>query len=106
MTRATSTSPVAVASGTRGAKGKAGEDGAAAADGARGSTVRRSAKGAGSARGDKCAPRYSDADLEPIRATLAAFRAGDFRPRPRHGDLGDTGHPDRPMLAEIGALAS
>src|SRR5258706_7195252 len=104
MTRAAATSPVAVANGARGANGKAGEDGAAA-DGARGSTVGRSAKGAGGARGDKCAPRYSDADLEPIRATLAAFRAGDFRPRPRHGDLGDTGHADRLMLAEIGSLA-
>src|SRR5260221_7952650 len=105
MTRAAATSPVAVANGTHGANGKAGEDGAAAADGARGSTVRRSAKGAGSARGDKCAPRYSDADFEQIRAALAAFRAGDVRPRPRHGDLGDTGHADRPMLAEIGSLA-
>jgi len=104
MTRAAATSPVAVANGARGANGKAGEDGAAA-DGARGSTVGRSAKGAGGARGDKCAPRYSDADLEPIRAALAAFRAGDFRPRPRHGDRGDTGHADRLMLAEIGSLA-
>ena len=105
MTRATSTSPVAVANGTRGAKGKAGEDGAAAANSARGSTVRQNAKGAGGARGDKRTARYSDADLEPIRATLAAFRAGDFRPRPRHGDRGDTGHADGLMLAEIGLLA-
>ena len=105
MTRATSTSPVAVANGTRGAKGKAGEDGAAAANSARGSTVRQNAKGAGGARGDKRTARYSDADLEPIRATLAAFQAGDFRPRPRHGDRGDTGHADGLMLAEIGLLA-
>src|SRR5258706_99032 len=104
MTRAAATSPVAVANGARGANGKAGEDGAAA-DGARGSTVGRSAEGAGGARGAKCAPRYSDADLEPIRAALAAFRAGDFRPRPRHGDRGDTGHADRLMLAEIGSMA-
>src|SRR5258707_6732942 len=104
MTRAAATSPVAVANGQGGGNGKAGEDGAAD-DGARGSTVGRSAKGAGGARGDKCAPRYSDADLEPIRAALAAFRAGDFRPRPRHGDRGDTGHADRLMLAEIGSLA-
>jgi signal transduction histidine kinase/HAMP domain-containing protein/CheY-like chemotaxis protein len=105
MTRATSASRVALANGTRAAKGKAGEDGAAAANGARGSTVRRNAKGAGGARGDGRTARYSDADLEPIRATLAAFRAGDFRPRPRHGDRGDAGYADRPMLAEIGLLA-
>ena len=105
MTRATATSRVAVANRTRGANGKAGEDGAAAADGARGSTVRRSAKGVGGARGDRWAPRYSDADLEPIRAALAAFRAGDFRPRPRYGDRGDTGHADGLILAEIGLLA-
>jgi HAMP domain-containing protein len=105
MTQATATSPVTVANRTRGAKGKAGEDGAAAANGARGSTVRRSAKGAGGARGDERTARYSDADLEPIRATLAAFRAGDFRPRPRHSDRGDTGHADGLILAEIGLLA-
>src|SRR5436190_170450 len=105
MTRATSTSRVTVANRTRGAKGKAGADGAAAAKSARGSTVRRSAKGAGGARGDERTARYSDADLEPIRATLAAFRAGDFRPRPRHGDGGDAGHADGLMLAEIGLLA-
>src|SRR5260221_272974 len=105
MTRATSTSPVAVANGTRGAKGKAAEDAAAAATSARGSTVRQNATGAGGARGDARTARYSDADLEPIRAALAAFRAGDFRPRPRHGDRGDTGHADGLMLAEIGLLA-
>src|SRR5256714_956035 len=105
MTRATSTSRVTVANRTRGAKGKAGADGAAAANSARGSTVRRSAKGAGGARGDERTARYSDADLEPVRATLAAFRAGDFRPRPRHGDGGDAGHADGLMLAEIGLLA-
>jgi HAMP domain-containing protein len=105
MTRATSTSPAAVANGTSGANGKAGEDGAAAADGAPGTTVRRSEKEAGGAREERCAPRYSDADLEPIRDTLAAFLAGDFRPRPRHGDRGDTGQADSLMLAEIGSLA-
>ena len=105
MTRARATSPVTVASRTRGAKRKAGEDGAAAANGGRSSTVRRSAKGAGGARGDERTPRYSDADLEPIRATLAAFRAGDFRPRPGHGDRGHTGRADKLMLAEIGLLA-
>src|SRR5258707_10694215 len=105
MTRATATSPVTVSNRTRGAKGKAGENGAAAANGGRASTVRRSAKGAGGARGDGRTARYSDADLEPVRATLAAFRAGDFRPRPRHGDRGDTGHADKLMLAEIGLLA-
>src|SRR5258708_6533159 len=105
MTRATSTAPVAVANGTRGATGKAGEDGAAAANSARGSTVRQNAKGAGGARGDEWTARYSDADLEPIRATLAAFRAGDFRPRPRHGDRGEPGQADGRMLAEIGLLA-
>jgi signal transduction histidine kinase/HAMP domain-containing protein/CheY-like chemotaxis protein len=105
MTRATSTSRVTVSNKTRGPKGKAGEDGAAAANSARGSTVRRNAKEAGGARRDERTAQYSDADLEPIRATLAAFRAGDFRPRPRHGDRGDTGDADGLMLAEIGLLA-
>ena len=105
MTRARATSPVTVASRTRGVKRKAGEDGAAAANGGRSSTVRRSAKGTGGARGDERTPRYSDADLEPIRATLAAFRAGDFRPRPGHSDRGNTGRADKLMLAEIGLLA-
>src|SRR5260370_38309471 len=105
MTRATATSRVTVANRTRGGKGKAGRDGAAAANRRGGSTVRQNAKGAGGAGGDERTARYSDGDLEPIRATLAAFRAGDFRPRPRHGDRGDTGHADGLMLAEIGLLA-
>src|SRR5689334_1714211 len=46
------------------------------------------------------AGRYTDADLEPIRATLAAFARGDLHPRtgrPEDRQKGD-------MLAEIGQL--
>jgi hypothetical protein len=46
--------------------------------------------------------RYSEADLEPIRARLAAFARGDFRPR---GEPADDGHPADPALAEIIELA-
>jgi signal transduction histidine kinase/HAMP domain-containing protein/CheY-like chemotaxis protein len=45
--------------------------------------------------------RYTDADLEPIRAALAAFARGDLRLRA--GRAGD--QENRPMLAEIGQLA-
>jgi signal transduction histidine kinase/HAMP domain-containing protein/ActR/RegA family two-component response regulator len=48
------------------------------------------------------APRYSEADLEPIRARLAAFARGDFRPR---AEPADDGHPAGPLLAEINDLA-
>jgi signal transduction histidine kinase/CheY-like chemotaxis protein/HAMP domain-containing protein len=48
------------------------------------------------------ARRYSEADLEPIRARLAAFASGDFRPR---ADPADDGHPADPALAEIIDLA-
>jgi signal transduction histidine kinase/HAMP domain-containing protein/CheY-like chemotaxis protein len=48
------------------------------------------------------APRYSEADLEPVRARLAAFARGDFRPR---GESADDGHPADPALAEIIELA-
>ncbi len=45
--------------------------------------------------------RYTDADLEPIRAALAAFARGDLRPRAgRAGDPRNNG-----ILAEIGQLA-
>jgi signal transduction histidine kinase/HAMP domain-containing protein/ActR/RegA family two-component response regulator len=44
---------------------------------------------------------YTEADLEPIRAALAAFARGDLRPRAsRAGDLQKSG-----TLAEIGQLA-
>ena len=39
----------------------------------------------GSGRGPD-APRYSEADLEPIRARLAALARGDFRPRTEPAD--------------------
>jgi signal transduction histidine kinase/HAMP domain-containing protein/ActR/RegA family two-component response regulator len=47
--------------------------------------------------------RYSEADLEPIRARLAAFARGDFRPRTGPDDR----HPAAagPVLAEISELA-
>jgi HAMP domain-containing protein len=57
------------------------------------------------ARDDPGTLRYSNADLEPIRAMLAAFRAGDFRPRLGHGDGGETGHADKPMVEAICSLA-
>ncbi len=46
--------------------------------------------------------RYTEADLEPIRARLAAFARGDFRPRGGPDDQ----HPAAagPVLAEIGQL--
>src|SRR6266567_1708769 len=47
------------------------------------------------------AGRYTDADLEPIRAALAAFARGDLRPRA--SGAGD--RQDGAMLAEIGQLA-
>src|SRR5712691_5095892 len=45
--------------------------------------------------------RYADADLEPIRAALAAFARGDLRPRARRAGDRQNGA----MLAEIGQLA-
>src|ERR1700729_3116704 len=56
-------------------------------------------RGGASANG---APRYSEADLEPIRARLAAFARGDFRP---HAEPADDGHAPDPALAEIIDLA-
>jgi signal transduction histidine kinase/HAMP domain-containing protein/CheY-like chemotaxis protein len=50
------------------------------------------------------AARYTEADLEPIRARLAAFARGDFRPRGGPEDR----HPAAaagPVLAEIDELA-
>ncbi len=47
------------------------------------------------------AGRYADADLEPIRAALAAFARGDLRPRARRAGDRQNGA----MLAEIGQLA-
>ncbi len=49
-------------------------------------------------------PRYSDADLEPIRTALAAFAIGDYRPRTGLAD--DEHQPGAPAsaLAEIGRL--
>jgi HAMP domain-containing protein/signal transduction histidine kinase/CheY-like chemotaxis protein len=60
----------------------------------------------GSAGADRDILRYSDADLEPIRAALAAFGAGDFRVRPGHGEDAEGAQADKRMLAEIGVLAA
>jgi HAMP domain-containing protein len=64
----------------------------------------RAANGMGSgsrAEAGHGAGRYTDADLEPVRAALAAFARGDLRRRAgRAGDLRNNG-----MLAEIGQLA-
>jgi len=64
------------------------------------------ARGSGSDRnapGRNGTPRYTEADLEPIRARLAAFARGDFRPRGGPDDR----HPAAagPVLAEISQLA-
>jgi len=56
--------------------------------------------GTGSGAGNG-AGRYTDADLEPIRATLAAFASGEVRPRAGRAD----GRQKGDMLAEIGQLA-
>src|ERR1035441_5539161 len=94
MTRATAASRVAQADGTAGAGG----------GGAR-SVGRPSARRVNSARGDEGTLLYSDADLEPIRAALAALRAGDFRPGPGHADRGQAGHAEKPMVDAICSLA-
>ncbi len=80
MTRATGNSRRNDANGTRA------DNGVGSANGS----------GAGSGTG-----RYTDADLEPIRATLAAFARGDLRPRAGRADDRHQGA----VLAEIGQLA-
>src|SRR5207247_1213683 len=60
----------------------------------------RADDGTGSGAGNGTG-RYTDADLEPIRATLAAFASGDVRPRAGRAD----GRQKGDMLAEIGQLA-
>jgi hypothetical protein len=59
---------------------------------------------AASHSGGNGAGRYTEADLEPIRARLAAFARGDFRPR---AEPPDDGHPAAagPVLTEIIQLA-
>ncbi len=101
MTRVTPAVRVAPSS-AREAKDTAG---GAAGNGARRAGGRQSPSGVDGRRGDQEILRYSDADLEPIRAALAAFRAGDLRPRPRHGERAESGHADRQMLTEISLLA-
>src|SRR6185437_9106076 len=63
----------------------------------------------GNGSGGRERPRYSDADLEPIRAALAALARGDFRPRTGLGDVSAGGQQQAdsasPVLAEIGRLA-
>ncbi|HLQ56468.1 MAG TPA: HAMP domain-containing protein, partial [Streptosporangiaceae bacterium] len=103
MTRPTAVSRVAQADRTRGANGIAG-GAAAGGDGAARTGNRPAAASASGASLDKGTLRYSDADLEPILATLAAFLAGDLRPRVRPGDRGEAGHADGLLLAEIGLL--
>jgi hypothetical protein len=46
--------------------------------------------------------RYTDADLEPVRAALAALSDGNFRPRARRAE--DFRHGESAMLAQIGTL--
>src|SRR5216110_2193031 len=60
----------------------------------------RADNGTGSGAGNGTG-RYTDVDLEPIRATLAAFARGDLRPRAGRADDRQKGD----MLAEIGQLA-
>ena len=72
----------------------AGNSGVTHGDGA------RADNGTGSGAGNGTG-RYTDADLEPIRATLAAFARGDLRPRAGRADDRQKGA----MLAEIGQLA-
>jgi signal transduction histidine kinase/HAMP domain-containing protein/CheY-like chemotaxis protein len=48
--------------------------------------------------------RYSEADLEPLRAMLAAFAVGDFRPRAEPPDRRAAADPG-PVLTEIFELA-
>jgi signal transduction histidine kinase/CheY-like chemotaxis protein/HAMP domain-containing protein len=60
----------------------------------------RADNGTGSGAGNGTG-RYTDADLEPIRATLAAFARGDLRPRTGRADDRQKGA----MLAEISQLA-
>jgi hypothetical protein len=46
--------------------------------------------------------RYTDADLEPVRAALAALSDGNFRPRARRAE--DFRHGESAMLSQIGTL--
>src|SRR5579863_3513792 len=48
------------------------------------------------------AARYTDADLEPVRAALAALSDGNYRPRARRAE--DLRPGESPMLAQIGTL--
>jgi signal transduction histidine kinase/HAMP domain-containing protein/ActR/RegA family two-component response regulator len=81
MTEATGSARVTQENGTRRSNGRRGGDHA----------------------GANGAARYSEADLEPIRARLAAFARGDFRPPAEPG--GDGHPPADPVLAEITRLA-
>src|SRR6266851_2564980 len=104
MTRPTAVSRVAQADRTRGANGIAG-GAAAGGDGAARTGNRPAAASASGASLDKGTLRYSDADLEPILATLAAFLAGDLRPRVRPADDRHQQSAPGPALAEIAELA-
>jgi signal transduction histidine kinase/HAMP domain-containing protein/CheY-like chemotaxis protein len=77
----------------------------AAGNGVRRAGGRQSPGEVNGQRGDQEILRYSDVDLEPIRAALAAFRAGDFRARPRHAGHAEAGAADGQMLTEISLLA-
>ncbi|HEY2579561.1 MAG TPA: HAMP domain-containing protein, partial [Streptosporangiaceae bacterium] len=48
------------------------------------------------------AARYTDADLEPVRAALAALSDGNYRPRARRAE--DLRPGESAMLAQIGTL--
>ena len=99
MTRATAIPRAAQAGRARNGKATAA---GAGGNGERGAGTKSAA--ASGAR-DQEILRYSDADLEPIRAALAAFRAGDLRHRPKHGEQAEAGHADRQMLTELSLLA-
>ena len=60
--------------------------------------------GNGSGRGASGGAKYTEADLEPIRARLTAFARGDFRSRAETADEREAATAD-PLLAEILGLA-
>jgi signal transduction histidine kinase/CheY-like chemotaxis protein len=59
----------------------------------------------GHSSGGNGAARYTEADLEPIRARLAAFARGDFRPRAEPPDDGHPAAAAGPVFTEITQLA-
>jgi signal transduction histidine kinase/HAMP domain-containing protein/ActR/RegA family two-component response regulator len=82
-----------------GGQGSGGQGSGGNGSGGHGSGGRGSPGGAG---GDA---RYAEADLEPIRARLAAFARGDFRPPAETPDGQEAAGTPDPLLAEILRLA-